>query len=159
MRVALKLLLVATWAVMLVSAGIEVGVWLAPRSSTNVQVWRSYKTFTDASNYERFTILPRLAMATETTTLTTPVAKPSQTTCRVDRITLDLTQKSIGVQILGNNDEAISKVYDATTTPTGASLLSALNTANLTTNSFIKRVLTRLATDGICVGTVSGAPE
>ena len=105
------------------------------------------------------TLLATPVSAAETTTLTTPVTRPSQTACRVDRITLDITAKTIYIQVLGNNDEATSKVYDATTTPTGQTLLTSLNTANLTSNSLLKRVLNRLSTDGVCVGTVTGTPE
>lgn len=99
------------------------------------------------------------AFAAEVTTLTTPLTKPSQTTCRVNTIYLDITAKTVDISVIGNNNEVATKTYNASTNPTGAAVLSTLNTANLTTNSLIKRVLTRLATDAVCVGTVTGTPD
>ena len=43
--------------------------------------------------------------------------------------------------------------------PSGAQLLQTLNTANLTSNSLVKRVLSRLITDGYIVGIVTGTPD
>ncbi len=104
----------------------------------------------------------------ELVTLAAPVTKPSQTTIVIDRITIDVTAKAILVQWLGNNGEAASASYPTPAIlnplgvlqPTGAALLTSLNTANLTANSLVHRVITRLLSDGyIPAGTVSGTPD
>lgn len=98
--------------------------------------------------------------AQEVVNLTAPVAPPANTSCRLERLTLEPLAGRIYVQTLGTNGEAASKVYDSTTTPTGASLLSALNTSNNSAGiSLIKRIYTRLSADGVCVGTVTGTPQ
>lgn len=98
--------------------------------------------------------------AQEIVTLTTPIVPPTNSTCRLERLTLEPLAGRIYVQTLGTNGEGLSKVYDSTTTPTGASLLSVLNTSNNSAGtSLIKRVYNRLITDGVCVGTVSGTPQ
>lgn len=51
--------------------------------------------------------------------LTTPEVKPSNSTYHLERLTLDIDAARIYVQLKGANGEAISKVYDSTTTPTG----------------------------------------
>ena len=42
---------------------------------------------------------------------------------------------------------------------TATSLMTALNKANLSTNSLQKRILEKLVTDGKLTGTVSGSPD
>jgi hypothetical protein len=42
---------------------------------------------------------------------------------------------------------------------TAIDFIKFINTANFTTNSLHKRILQRLTTDGIIVGTVSGTPD
>lgn len=92
--------------------------------------------------------------------LTAAETKPNCTFYELERMILDVKQKSIAVQLLGTNGETKSVVYNATTNPTGQSLLSTLNTSNNSAGtSLIKRVYNRLLTDGHLVGTVSGAPE
>lgn len=49
--------------------------------------------------------------------------------------------------------------YDAGTTPTGASLITALNKANLSTISLEKRIMNQLLTSGLLSGTVSGTVD
>lgn len=101
----------------------------------------------------------------ETLTLASPITKPNQTGIRIDRITVDIEQKAISVSWLGNNGEAGSASYPTpapagSSQPTGAVLLATLNTANLTSNSLVKRVLTRLQTDGyIAAGSIAGTPD
>lgn len=86
--------------------------------------------------------------------------KPSNTGYHLERITLDIDARMIFVQLKGANGEALSKVYNDQTTPTGAALLSALNTSNNSAGtSLIKRVYNRLLTDNILVGAVSGTPS
>ena len=111
-------------------------------------------------------LLQGLGHSQELITLTTPITKPSQTTIRLERLTIDIPTKTIAVQWLGNNNEAGTAVYstpappDHPTQPTGAVLLNGLNTANLTTNSLVRRILNRLQLDGyIPAGTIGGTPE
>lgn len=101
----------------------------------------------------------------ETVTLTSAITKPNQTAVRIERVIIDIEQKSITIQWLGNNNEAGSASYptpapQGSAQPTGAQLLTALNTANLTANSLVKRVITRLQTDGyIPAGTIAGSAD
>lgn len=101
----------------------------------------------------------------EVLTLTTPVTKASQTTWRLDRLTVDYTQGSVFAQFLGNNGEIASAAYPTpapagSSQPTGAQLITTLNTANLTSNSLNKRAVQRAQTDGyLAAGTVSGTPD
>jgi hypothetical protein len=98
--------------------------------------------------------------AQEIHTLTTPVVIPSTTTIRVQTLYIDIITKTITITWLNNKGEVGSATYDTGTVPTGTQIITALNTANLTSNSLIRRVLTRLATDGhIPAGTVTGTPE
>ena len=94
----------------------------------------------------------------EILTLTTPITPPTNSTYTIDRITIDVIALSIMVQLLGTNGEALSKVYDSTTNPTGATLLHALNTGNFSVNSLMKAVYNRLIADGVLTGSVSGTP-
>lgn len=103
-------------------------------------------------------LVPTLVGAQELVTLTTPVAK-TQTTCRVSVISLDLDRLSVTATVTFNTGETAQKAYDAASTPTGATLLHNLNTGNFSVNSLMKAVYTRLATDNVCVGTVSGLPQ
>lgn len=102
----------------------------------------------------------------EIVTLTAAIAKPAQNTVRIDRLTIDIEQKAILIQWLGNNGEPGSASYptpapvDHPSQPTGAALITALNTANLSTKSLVKRVLERLQTDNyLPSGAISGAPD
>lgn len=85
--------------------------------------------------------------------------KPSNATYHLERLTLDIDAGTIYVQLKGANGEALSKMYDKTTTPTGATLLTALNTSNNSVTSLIRRVYQRLTTDGVLAGTISGVPQ
>ena len=49
--------------------------------------------------------------------------------------------------------------YDAGTTPTGASLITALNKANLATISLEKRIMNQLLASGFVAGTVAGTVD
>jgi hypothetical protein len=104
----------------------------------------------------------------EIITLTTAITKPSTTTFSLERLTIDVAQKAISLQWMGNDGLAGSASYPTpailnplgTLQPTGAVLLTQLNTANLSTLSLVKRILQRLQTDGyIGAGTVSGTPD
>lgn len=89
--------------------------------------------------------------------LVTPVTKPSITNYRVSYMNLDIDNARITVFLTANNGETLQKVYDSTTTPTGATLLHALNTGNFSTNSLLRAVYNRLIADGVIAGTVTGA--
>lgn len=104
----------------------------------------------------------------EIVSLTTPITKPNQTQVRIERVILDVEIKSIFIQFLGNNGEAGSAFYPTPAIlnplgdlqPTGAVLLSTLNTANLTSNSLVRRIINRLQTDGyIGAGSITGTPD
>lgn len=103
----------------------------------------------------------------EIITLTAPVTKPNLTTFAIDRITIDVTAKSIYIQWLGNNNEAASASYPTpaplgSSQPSGATLLTTLNKLNLSgaNPSLVKRILTQLQTDGyVAAGAISGSPD
>lgn len=97
--------------------------------------------------------------AQEAVTLTTPIAQPSIATCHVSRLSFDLDASVIAVALACNNGNGLTKTYDATTTPTGAALMTQVNRGNFTVNSMMKAVYARLNTDGVLVGTVSGTPQ
>jgi hypothetical protein len=98
-------------------------------------------------------------IAQESVTITTPVAKTT-TSQRVSYIGLDLDNRKIVVELKSNLGETTNKVYDETTTPTGASLLTTLNRSNNSTTSLVKRVYQRLQTDGaIPAGSITGTPQ
>ena len=93
----------------------------------------------------------------EVLTLTSTIVVPDRTTYRVVRITLDWTAQVIQVTVRGSDNVDVFSEYlngDA------VSLMTVLNSANLSTSSLHKRVLQRLVTDGkLPAGTVSGTPE
>lgn len=97
--------------------------------------------------------------AQEAVTLTTPIAQPSIATCHVSRMALDFDANVIAVALACNGGNGISKQYDATTTPTGATLLHNLITGNFAVNSFVKAVYNRLIADGVITGTIAGTPQ
>jgi hypothetical protein len=74
-------------------------------------------------------------------------------------IGLDLAASRIVVELVSNQGGVLTKVYDGSTTPTGAALLNALNTSNNTTTSLVKHVYQRLIADGVVAGNISGTPQ
>ena len=92
----------------------------------------------------------------EALVLTTPVAK-NTTSYRVACLRLQrLPRPVIIVDVLSDQGDAVTQVYEGETART---LLNQLNTLNLTNNSLEHRILDRLATDGVIgAGTVSGTP-
>lgn len=92
----------------------------------------------------------------ESLTLTTPVAR-NTTSYRVACLRLQrLPRPVIVVDVLSDQGEALTQIYEGETART---LLNALNTLNLTNNSLEKRILDRLASDGFLgAGSVSGTP-
>jgi hypothetical protein len=99
------------------------------------------------------------ARAQESVTLTSPIIKTSTSSCALETFDLNIPKATIAVTLTCNNGDAIGKVYNSTTTPTGASLISTLNTSNNSTTSLVKRVYNRLIADGVITGTVSGTPQ
>ncbi len=99
----------------------------------------------------------------ETIALTAPITKPNVTGLALDKIIIDVTNKSLYLTWTGNTGELFSASYPTPSPnaqPSGATLLHALNTANLTTTSLVKRVFTQLQADGyILAGTISGAAD
>ncbi len=101
----------------------------------------------------------------EIVTLTTAVTHPSTTVVRFEKMILNVENLSIYVSWLDNNQGAGSAYYPTPAVlnplgvlqPSGAALLTALNSANLSANSLVHRTLTQLLTDGyLAAGTVSG---
>ena len=115
------------------------------------------------------------AIAQEKITLTSPETKPSNTSYRVGRLTLDLSLKTVKIQLEGDTAETVVCEYSNRTTPTGATLLTALNKANLSTayagnastGSLAQRLFHRLVVmkeaDVVCdkslTGTLTGSPQ
>lgn len=110
------------------------------------------------------TFIARFA-AQEAVTLATPITKPSIASCALDYLVIDpdLTTVANGriMAVLQCGTDTVQKVYDASSTPTGASLLTSLNTSNNSgaNTSLIKKVYTRLIADGVITGTVAGTPQ
>ena len=96
------------------------------------------------------------APAVEEVALTTPITTPSITSWRVSSLHLDWDNSQITIRLKGPNGEAKFHSYGGATALT---MMVALNKANLTTNSLHKRVLNQLITDGVILGTVTGAPD
>lgn len=104
----------------------------------------------------------------ESLTLTTPVlARTGITIMRPATIMIDLPRAALVVTLLqwdGTNfimdGRVLDYTYNATTTPTGITLIRALNKANLSANSLENRVMTQLKADHPeLAGTITGAPD
>lgn len=104
--------------------------------------------------------------AQETVNLSAPVITvPDKTSLRVARVELNVLLGTVQVTMLPWAGGAfvldarpLNVVYDATTTPTGASLLVALNKADLTTISLEKRILQQLIKSKHLAGVIEGTP-
>ena len=97
--------------------------------------------------------------AQEKVTLTTPVSH-SITDYHVRYVGLDVDGGQIVIELIANSGETLTKVYNAGTTPTGATLLSSINTANFSgSTSFLHAIYNRLIADGVLTGAVSGTPQ
>lgn len=97
----------------------------------------------------------------ETHVLTTPV-QAAATTGYVIRYVLmywDDAFVEICVRPVGGGQPLVKR-YDETTTPTGAAIMLGLNKANLSTLSLHRRILERLAADGVIgPGAIVGVPD
>lgn len=103
----------------------------------------------------------------EQVNLTTPI--PGQAAIAVLRpsfLSFDMNTGRIVIQLREWNGTAFVRdgrfreySYDATTAPTGASLIVALNTANLSANSLERRIMTQLIASGLLAGNIAGTPD
>lgn len=105
-------------------------------------------------------LLAGAAFAQERVDLTAPIAKVSTQNCALDYFVIDVGNSRIKVDLKCNNGDVVSKVYDGTTNPSGATLLSQLNTSNNSAGtSLIRRIYNRLTADGVLTGSVTGTPQ
>ena len=93
--------------------------------------------------------------------LTTPMTGPTVTTYRVAKLHLDwLPEPRIEIRLKGSDGSFKLYTYDDESTPTATSLITTLNTANLSVKSLHKRVLERIELDFAELdGTISGSPD
>jgi hypothetical protein len=123
------------------------------------------------------TVAVTLASAQEKITLSVAETKPSNAEYRIERLMLQSDDPAttpadegvITIQLLGQNGETVSCVYNAASNPTGTFLLTALNKANLstayaanaTTGSLRQRIFHRLVVMGestaVCGKTLTGS--
>lgn len=107
-----------------------------------------------------------LLPAQEVVTLSAPiVATPSATVMRPARVEFNLILGTVQVSVYPWVNGAfvttappLNVTYNASTTPTGASLIVSLNKANLSTTSLEKRILNQLISSGFLEGSISGTP-
>lgn len=89
--------------------------------------------------------------------LTVPIIQPQRLSYLITLMVLDWAAPAIIIRLLGSDNVEVRAEYAGNTALT---LLSALNTANLSTASLHKRVLQRLVADGkLPAGAVSGVPQ
>lgn len=123
------------------------------------------------------TLLSFTALAQERITLSVAETKPSNAEYRIERLTITSDDPAtaaadegvIVIQLLGQNSEPVSCVYNAASTPTGTFLVTALNKANLstayaanaTTGSLRQRIFHRLVvmaeSTAVCGKTLTGS--
>lgn len=94
----------------------------------------------------------------EVLTLTAPVTFPNLTGYTITDVQLDITNLTVRVRLVGDNGRTFVRAWTPTTSPTGATVLHALNTGNFSTNSLSKKIYQQLITDGLLAGTISGTP-
>ncbi len=89
--------------------------------------------------------------------LTTPIVPPTRTAYTFSRLVLDLEAQVIQAVVRGSDGVEVRGEW---TGATAVALMTALNTANLSTLSLVKRVLQKMVTDGkLPAGSVSGTPS
>lgn len=92
----------------------------------------------------------------EILTLTDFVVPPTVTSYRVAQLTIKrLPNPIIQIRVVDNLGNIFGHIYDG---DTAKDFINQLNTMNFTNTSLENRILQRLSTDGILVGTVSGTP-
>lgn len=85
-----------------------------------------------------------------------PPPGPATNYWRVDDLRLIWSAKLIKIELLGQNGERKKFAYDEAA---GAvTLMTFLNTANLSIKSLHRRIMERLISDGKLSGTISGTP-
>jgi hypothetical protein len=101
----------------------------------------------------------------EELTLTDPVVVPEKVTNKYHVVSFLMNMEAMShptekglilIELRDNHGAPLMHQYvgnEATT------LIKTLNTANLTTKSMHKRILEKLANDGVLPGTVSGTPD
>jgi hypothetical protein len=86
--------------------------------------------------------------------LAVPIVPPTQTSYRLVLLSLDWNSQAIRIVVQASDGEQVPASYNGAT---AVSLMTTLNSANLTTSSLQKRVLLKLTADGILpAGTVNG---
>ena len=101
-------------------------------------------------------VLATPAFAIEQLDLAAPVTMPNTTSWKVDEIRMAWTAKLIVVVFLGSNNERRECRTEDTAATT---LMTALNTANLSSNSLHKRAINHYISTGcLGAGTVTGSP-
>ncbi len=89
--------------------------------------------------------------------LSTPIVPPSRTAYTLARVVLDFEAQVIQAIVRGSDGVEIRGEW---TGATAVTLMTALNTANLSTTSLVKRVLQKMVIDGkLPTGSVSGSPS
>ncbi len=88
--------------------------------------------------------------------LTSPIAPPTRTAYTFSRLVLDLDAQVIQAVVRGTDGVEVRGEWVGST---AVALMTALNTANLSSLSLVKRVLQKMVTDGkLPAGSVSGSP-
>lgn len=89
--------------------------------------------------------------------LNTPIIPPARVSYTFARLTLDLEAQVIQAVVRGSDGVEVRGEW---TGATAVSLMTALNTANLSVTSLVKLVFQQLVTAGkLPAGTVSGVPQ
>ncbi len=92
----------------------------------------------------------------EVLTLTVPIVPPTRVSYTFLRLSLDLEFQQILAVVRGSDGVEIRGEWLGAE---AVALMTALNTANLSTTSLVKRVLLKFIADGkLPAGTVSGVP-
>lgn len=99
----------------------------------------------------------------ETVTLTSPITKPNVTGLSIDKIIIDVTNKSLYITWIGNTGELFSASYPTPSPnaqPSGTTLLHTINTMNFSSVSMVKRIFQQLQADNyISAGSISGSAD
>lgn len=102
------------------------------------------------------------AIAQEVLTLTAPVST-TRSSVRLTRLILDYEARTVTVEWASNlSTEAFSATYNASTSPTGATIIQQVNTMNFSgaNPSLFRRVMLRLQQDGFLpAGSFSGSAQ
>lgn len=99
-------------------------------------------------------LLASVGWSQERLTLTTPIARPSQTQYRLSSLFLDWDHAEITVTLTGQQaGDVITRRYQGAT---ATAFMVALNKANLATRSLSQRIFDRLIADAVLAGSVTG---